>query len=346
VEKSSRHRHAARIGLIWVGLGVSAFFAYLAVRNVRFSEFWDGLASSNYWWAIPSILILFAAQGVRGLRWQYLFPAKSRPPYWPTLEATLLGQFFNIILPARAGEIARIVALHRSTRTSRAEIASTVVVERMFDVLALLTLLFVFAPWFPHVTWLHAAAFLAIGFFSATVVAIAVLFRWGEKPFLILLRPLARLGLPFLTLERAEHAAASFVRGAAALRNPGLGAIAFGLSILSWLVLGLSTWMLMIGFHFGLSPLAGLLVIIAVGLSLILPASPGSVGVFEAAALIGLKAYGIDKAEALSFAIVLHVVSVLPFLVLGGFVLLRMRRVKSGPSDSVVGARTSRPGSG
>jgi uncharacterized membrane protein YbhN (UPF0104 family) len=71
-----------------------------------------------------------------------------------------------------------------------------------------------------------------------------------------------------------------------------LGAIAFGLSILSWLVLGLSTWMLMIGFHFGLSPLAGLLVIIAVGLSLILPASPGSVGVFEAAALIGLRPMG------------------------------------------------------
>jgi hypothetical protein len=85
------------------------------------------------------------------------------------------GQFFNIILPARAGEIARIVALHRSTRTSRAEIASTVVVERMFDVLALPHSSSSSRPG-SHVTWLHAAAFLAIGVFSATVVAIVVLF--------------------------------------------------------------------------------------------------------------------------------------------------------------------------
>jgi uncharacterized membrane protein YbhN (UPF0104 family) len=344
VEKSSRHRHTARIGLIWVGLAVSAFFAYVSVRNVRWSEVWDGLTSSNYWWVIPMLLLLFVAQGVRGLRWQYLFPAETRPPYWPTLEATLLGQFFNTILPARAGEVARIVALHRTTRTSRAEITSTVVIERVFDVLALLTLLFVFVPWFPHVSWLHAAALLAIVFFTATIVSIAVLFRWGEKPFLIMLRPLTRLGLPFLTIEHAEHAAASFVRGAAALRHPGLGAFAFGLSIVSWLLLGLSTWMLMIGFHLGLSPLAGLLVMIAVGLSLILPASPGSVGVFEAAALVGLKAYGIEKADALSFAIVLHAVSVLPFLVFGGLVLWRQRRVKPGGSDSAIGAAPFGPG--
>ena len=265
--------------------------------------------------------MLLVAQVVRALRWRYLFAAATRPPYGPVFEATLLGQCFNNILPARAGEIARILALHRTAGTSRAETTSTVVVERLYDVLVLLGLLFVFVPWLPHVAWIHAAAVLAIVLFAATVASVVVLLRWGEKPFLVLLRPLTRLGLPFLTLERAEHAAASFVRGAASLRDPRLAAVALVLTAVSWIPLALSTWVLMIGFHLGLSVLAGLLVTIATGLSLVLPSSPGAVGVFEAAALVGLKAYGIDKADALSFAIVLHAVNFFPYVLAGALVL-------------------------
>jgi glycosyltransferase 2 family protein len=314
--------------VIWLGLAVSAFFLYLAVRNVRPSEVWDALTRSDYWWTIPAIALLFVAQVVRALRWQYLFAAATRPPYRPVFEATLLGQCFNNVLPARAGEVARILALHRAAGTSRAETTSTVLVERLADVLVLLAMLFVFVPWLPHVTWLHAAAILAVVLVVATVASVLVLLRWGERPFLALLRPIARLGLPFLTLDRAEHAAASFVRGAVSLRDPRLAALALFLTAASWIPIGLSTWMLMIGFHLGLSPLAGLLVTIATGLSLVLPSSPGAVGVFEAAALVGLKAYGIDKADALSFAIVLHAVNFFPY-VLAGLLVVHIEATRS-----------------
>ena len=71
--------------------------------------------------------------------------------------------------------------------------------------------------------------------------------------------------------------------------------------------------------------LAGLLVTIATGLSLVLPSSPGAGGVFEAAALVGLQAYGIEKADALSFAIVLHAVNFFPYVLAGLLVLLWRR---------------------
>jgi glycosyltransferase 2 family protein len=305
------------LGAIWLGLAVSGFFLYLAVRDVRPSEVWDALSQSDYWWTIPSIALLFFAQVVRALRWQWLFTPATRPPYVPVFEATLLGQFFNNVLPARAGEIARILALHRTGKTSR-----------LFDVLVLLALLFVFAPRLPHVTWLHTAAILAVVLVAVTVAAVVVLLRWGERPFLVLLRPLGRLGLPFLPLERAERAAAGFVRGAASLRDPRLAAPALFLTAVSWVVVALSAWVLMIGFHLGLSPLAGLLVTIATGLSLVLPSSPGAVGVFEAAALVGLKAYGIEKADALSFALVLHAVNFFPY-VLAGLLIVQIEARRS-----------------
>ena len=287
---------------------------------------WDGLKASNYWWTIPAVALLFVAQLVRALRWQYLFAAGTRPPYRPVLDATLLGQCLNNVFPARAGEVARVVALHRAAGTSRAETASTVVVERLYDVLVLLALLFAFVPWLPHVAWIHAAAILAVLLFVATVGTVLVLLRWGERPLVVLLRPLTRIGVPYLTLERTEHAAASFVRGAASLRDRRLAAVAIGLTAISWVPLVVSTWLLMLGFHLGLSLLVGLLVSIAVGLSLVIPSSPGSVGVFEAAALVGLKAYGIGKSDALSYAIVLHAVNFFPYLAAGAVVLALRRR--------------------
>lgn len=313
------HRRRATLALIWIGFGVSAGFTYLAVRHVHLGDVWGGLKHSNYWWVAPSVGLLAVALALRALRWRFLFPEATRPPYRPVVNATILGQLFNNVLPARAGEAARVIALNQSTRTSRAEIAATVVVERVFDVLALLVVLFVLLPWFPHVTWLRAAAILAIVLVVGTAATVVGLARFGERPFRRLLRPLARL--PFLSLERTEGAAAGLVRGAASLRDPRLAGLGLGLTAVSWFLLGLSTWVLMLGFDLGVSPLAAALVTIAVGLSLILPSSPGAVGVFETAALVALKAYGVPKSGALSYALVLHAVNFFPYVAAGAVVL-------------------------
>ena len=71
--------------------------------------------------------------GLRAVRWQALFRPGRRPPLGMVGKATVLGYFFNSILPVRAGEAARIVALKHYAGTSRAEATGTVVVERVLD---------------------------------------------------------------------------------------------------------------------------------------------------------------------------------------------------------------------
>jgi uncharacterized membrane protein YbhN (UPF0104 family) len=92
------------------------------------------------------------------------------------------------------------------------------------------------------------------------------------------------------------------------------------------MLLALSAWMLMLGFDLGLSPLAGGLVIVAIGLSMILPSSPAAVGVFEAATLVALQAYGIPKSQGLSYALVLHAANFFPYIV-AGLVVLRTHTI-------------------
>jgi uncharacterized protein (TIRG00374 family) len=141
-------RRARRHGPAVVALVVTVAFAYLAVRNVEFDELRDSLSESNYWWLIPASATLALGFFIRLIRWRYLFSRKTRPPLWPAMQALLVGQFLNNVLPLRAGDAARVVALHSLAARSRAETAGTVVIERVFDVLALLLLLFVALPWF------------------------------------------------------------------------------------------------------------------------------------------------------------------------------------------------------
>ncbi len=303
------------------GIAVSALFTYLAVRHVDFGAFWAALKSIAWWWLAPALAALALGVFLRGLRWRLLFARETRPSVGAATSALLIGYLFNNILPARAGELARVVALHQRAGTSRVEALATAFTERLYDVLTLLALLFVSAPFLPEVTWLRRAALLAVILTALLLAVILVLAVYGERPARLALRPLARI--PGVSLGRIDRAAANLVQGLAALRRPGLAAPAFLLTVVSWLVLALSFWIVTLAFDLELGFGAGLLALVATGLGAVLPASPASVGVFEAATQVALRAYGVDNSTALSYAVVLHAVNFFPYLAVGYLVLYR-----------------------
>jgi uncharacterized membrane protein YbhN (UPF0104 family) len=95
-------------------------------------------------------------------------------------------------------------------------------------------------------------------------------------------------------------------------------------------VLSLSYWILMQAFSLHLPFVSGLLVTITINMGLVLPSSPAALGVFEAATVIALKAFDVARADALSYALVLHLLNLVPFLAVGALLLgpaaLRRRR--------------------
>jgi glycosyltransferase 2 family protein len=314
----------ARIAAICGTLLVSALFAYLALRNIRYDETWHALRSVDYWWLLPATGALALSTVARAARWRVLFEPGRRPPLWETTKATLIGLFFNSLLPLRAGEPARIVALKRYAAVSLAESTATVAVERLFDVLALLLLLFVTTPWLPHVSWLRSAAVLAIVLLAVLVGAVAVVVLLGERPVRFLLRPVTKLpGLHDLDVDRVAF---NVNRGLSPLRRAGHGLLGFAWTVFSWLIIALSLWSLMVGFGLHLSFLAALLATVAVGLAFIVPAAPSAVGVFEAAAIAATKAYGVPRSQGLAYALVLHALNLFPFIAAGLVLLATLPR--------------------
>ena len=298
---------------------VTVAFTALAVRGTHPQDVADALRDSDPLWLVPALLVLAFGVWLRALRWRALFPPESRPAVWPVTAATLVGYFFTQILPLRAGEVARVVALRQRAGTPVAEIAGTVVIERLYDLIALLGLLFVLVPWLPEVTWLRAAAGFGAAVLVLVLLAVVALLRWGDRAVHVVLRPFGRL--PFVPAAQLEEIGTNLARGLAGLRNAGLAAWAFVLTVVSWVVLGLSAWFVFLAFDLGLSPAAGIFTLIALGLSAVLPAGPSGIGVFEAAAVVALRAFGVDDSTALSAALVLHALNFVPFVVAGACVL-------------------------
>jgi glycosyltransferase 2 family protein len=214
---------------------------------------------------------------VRALRWQLLFQPKTRPPIGPTTRATIVGQFLNNILPARAGEAARIVMLKQEAGTSRAEALGIAVAERIIDTLALLVLLFVALPFLPEVTWLKTVGAFALVLVALVGVATLVLRRFGHRPLRYLLRPLARV--PAVREEHTDRAASNIVAGMHVLERPKRAGPAFLLTFISWLLISLSFWLSLLAFELGLGDDAGILVLVTTTLSLVIPSLPAGVGV-------------------------------------------------------------------
>ncbi|HEX6390721.1 MAG TPA: lysylphosphatidylglycerol synthase transmembrane domain-containing protein [Solirubrobacteraceae bacterium] len=314
-------RRGVRPLLAVVGLAVTVVCMYVAVRGVDFDDAMQALRDAELIWLVPALPVFSVAIFLRGLRWWALYHDEQRPPLRAVMYGLLVGYFFNNILPARAGEAARIIALHsRARQTPRAEIIATVVVERVFDMLALLLILLCAYPWLPEISWLRNAAILGAIITVVLAVLIVLIVRYDARAVHWLLSPLRRIRRPGFA-ERVESAAINATRGLFALRNPVIAIRGFALTVASWVVLAISYWILMDAFHLELPLDAAILVTVAINLSLVLPSSPAALGVFEAATIIALNAFDVPHADALSYALVLHVLNLVPFLVIGAVLL-------------------------
>jgi len=313
-------KRALRPLLLAAGLLVTVGGTYLAVQGVKLDETVGALRASNLWWLLPTSVVLAFAVWLRIARWWVLFDQSTRPPLSAVAHAALLGYFFNNILPARAGEAARVFALHAKAGTPRAETLGTIVIERVFDLLALLLLLFASYPLLPEISWMRAAALLGIAVVIVLVALIYVLVRYDERAVHWLMSPLRRLP-GAKTSERVEFAVVNATRGLVALRDPRVALRGMALTVASWVVLGFSFWILTASLHLDLPVVAGMLVVIAINLSLVLPSSPAALGVFEAATVVALRAFDVPQAEALSYALILHLLNFVPFVLIGVAIL-------------------------
>jgi uncharacterized protein (TIRG00374 family) len=92
-------------------------------------------------------------------------------------------------------------------------------------------------------------------------------------------------------------------------------------TLLIWLLMGASNYFVFVAFGFDLPLEASYFLLVVVSISILVPSSPGFVGVYHAGTVFTLTQYGIGKEEALSFALVLHAAQYIPITLMGFYYL-------------------------
>jgi uncharacterized protein (TIRG00374 family) len=301
------------------GIAVSVVFGWLAIRGLNFHEVRSAIGHASLVWILAAVVVSVIGVAMRSERWRALFPRESRPAHVPTFWASQIGLLANNVLPLRAGELVRTLALCRESGLRRTAVLATVGVERVFDLAVISALQLAIASQLPDAPVARRFTLLAVAILAIAALVVAVL---AVAPA----RRLAGSLLIRLPVLRTRGAVLidSLRTGLAALRDRQLAAVALLWTLASWLVLTLSGWCVLQAFDLHLPWHAAIFLLVAVTFAQAVPASAGSVGVFELAARSALVAYGVPPAVALSAGLVVHAVSALPFIALGAVGMARL----------------------
>ncbi len=311
---------------VLIGLSISAIALYLALHDVHWGKVWDAIGNANLGLILLAGTILIATFGVRAYRWGVLLHDVPNLRFFYLFGSLNAGYFINNVLPFQMGELARAYLISELGAFSTTRSLSTVVVERVVDVLTLLLFLMFLAPFVPVPA---SARIPAVGF-AIGAIALAFLLmlasqRRGPVPPLL---ERAIAWAPEKSRPKLRQMADSAIQGFAILANPRMGMAVFSLSVVSWLCIGLVYFVGFKAFDMDLGYEAALLVVIATTLGFFFPSSPGAVGVYHALAIYALTTiFDVDKNLAVSYALVMHLLFFLPPIFIGTTFLWVERRV-------------------
>lgn len=296
-------------------LFISAVFILLAVSKVDFGETWRSMRQADYLYVIPSAAAVIASLFIRAMRWKlFLSPIKLISTR-SLFAATMIGAMGNNVLPARLGEVVRADAIGRKEQVSRSASFATIVVERMVDLFTVLLFLGIVIVYVPFPTEIKTGGYTML-VISVAALGFLLFLRVKSTSALRLLRFLCR-PLPEKSRLRIESMMMSFVDGLEILtRGRHMPAIAF-LSVLIWLSLTASILFMFMAFGWDLPTDASIVVLVATAFGVMIPAAPGFVGTFHVSCQLALALYGIDRASALGYSIVLHATQWVPVTSIG-----------------------------
>lgn len=293
-----------------VGVLLQAAFAgaclYYVLRNLDAARLGSALAGIPLWLAAAALLVVLVLQTLVGIRLHGILPGLG---FGQAFRAEALANGVNNILPAKLGEVAKVAFLARRLPGGMCQAMDAVFWCRFFDVNMLVLL------------GLSAGAQLNLRSVVLTL-SCGLAGIWLVLLLLRLCPGLTRLALRLLPQKPLLAPARQLIT-----EVPQRLSLRFVARLALWTAL---LWGLQILLHglvlrtlFTPGPSAGQVLTVATAglLGLVAPGLPGAVGVYEAALVFALSAYGYDKETALAAAVLLHLVQAIPCTALGLWVL-------------------------
>jgi len=260
-------------------------------------------------WLAGALALYAVATLIRGERWHRILEISGvKAGRADCYALTTVGYMGNNVLPARAGEALRVVLLSSRCDASKRTIISSIVAERVLDVIVLLTIFVVTVYGVLSTSDVLPTdrPLLVTGIGVALVIAGAVVI-WVLRSHHV--------------FERARDWLRPLADAPRALLNRN-GALLLAGTVVLWLLEAAVYLAVARALDLDFS-MSGVLYLVALtNFVAALPAAPGSIGTFDAAVLFGAKALGAASSAAVSYVILLRFVLYVPITIVGLIVLV------------------------
>ena len=333
-----RGRFRAFIGHPWIFQGVLiAGLIAAAAYEIDLRSLADAFKNARYEFLFAILAVTIVARVLHAVEWQVELTKVGKAPLFGLVGVLMIGTLVNMIVPASAGDVAKVQIVANRYGLPRAGLIGTRGAEAVINAIIMvgfIALAFAlpggaFAS--RTLLWIVLAAsiVLFVGAFIASRTLPEQLPNWG-----ILHR------LPFKLGGHARYQWPRLHAGFESVRRPGLLSVLVVMNFIGWGMDILIVWLYGRAFHLAVPFDAYISVTVAIAIVTVFPITFGNIGTYELLVTSVLKMYGADAATALAFAIATHVFSTAYNIALG-LVAVWAMRLRPGEIFRLAGGRES-----
>jgi len=307
---------------------------YACAVNVEWTDVLDAFRRASLPWTAAAAGSVLVTLALVTFRWGLLVDSGPLTRRWRVLwDSVVLGQAVNIIVPFRFGEGARVAVTCRGLDVPVGRVMVGLALERAFDVAAFGTIVFVLmaAGWMPDAFrgLLPGAATVTLATIGVALLSV----RFLPRVLGWLRRRVGALTPAAAWIETQESA----MRGGwtDVTRRHQLAMTAL-LTALIPVTAAATNLLVLRAFDLPIPVVTAFVLLVVLQIGTAVVSVPGNIGVFHYLTVVTLAAWGVPRPTALATAIVLHVVSLGPKVVLGALTTM----LSGSFSDTWLSARS------
>jgi len=296
----------------------------IAILFMIFALDWTGFSTALKSVQLIPMILLFCLAVLsvffRGIAWHFLLRREAS-----IVDSFLIenvGYLLNNFLPLRMGEVGRAILMGQKTGKGFFETLSTIVIERFFDICFAGITLLIALPFLIDTDFGTSTLFITFGIVAA---GLGVSF-WAAKSKVKIEKKLVQLQEKKPIFAKVTPIVVSLVDGLQVMLEPKRFLSFIGMMILTWLTYWVSYFIIIRQFVPDAPFWWALLVDGVVALGIAIPSAPGSLGVWEASFVGSLAVVGVAQSQALTGAILLHLINYLNSGIFGLIGLIRYGR--------------------
>ena len=312
-----------RVLAVVASVALSVVCLYVAMRGTDLRAIGSTLAAAHLGFIAPLLAAQVLFYTLKAFRWKLLLEPACVVRARRLAAPMMIGFMGNNLLPARLGELIRMHLGARLLRISHSQVLATLILERLFDFIAVLALFAVGVATLPDVP----RSLVSAAYISAMVSGIAIagtfaFVAWTSQTLKLVGRATrilpASLGAGIV---RQLELGAS---GMAALRRPRLLAAIVTTSVLQWFLMAFCIFLSFRAVEIPAPLAAAFIVLAATVFGVMVPAAPGFFGTLHLAFVLALTPFHVAENKAMAAAVFYHIIPYVCVILAGAYFVRQM----------------------